>query len=306
MASTTSDMEYHMQMIGTLEEYEILTGLDPATLTLEQQQYLRERIETIEVEARVRSDLPYELQRRVHQNVLRNAEPLDITRPGSRVTPVYSSDPHAERDYWRYRPFFYPTDLIHAFVGGRAAQREAHSFVTNVLLNPNHMARFHTLDPPKQVTFEILVCWDFLPDSLPDISNQNFEALFNLLHAFGGDRDRIELKLCFKDFRINNNTDPTTKIEIAPDNQGQLRFMKAKILDLLQAAMKASHDFFHAPDRIVATSLFATSMAVQQILNPTMSDDQKHALVRNWLAPACNVLIDHMWSMHGRKTGLFR
>jgi hypothetical protein len=114
-------MEYHMQMIGTLEEYEILTGLDPATLTVEQQQYLRERIETIEVEARVRSDLPYELQRRVHQNVLRNVEPLDITRPGSRVTPVYSSDPYAERDYWRYRPFFYPTDLIHDFVRGRAA-----------------------------------------------------------------------------------------------------------------------------------------------------------------------------------------
>jgi hypothetical protein len=125
MASAIQDLEYDMQMIGTLEEYEILNGLDPTTLTVEQQEYLRKRIETIEIEARVRSTLPYELQRRVHQNVLLNAEPLDITRPGSRITPVYSSDPHPEFDYWRFRPFVYPTDHIHDAVRGRAAQSEA-------------------------------------------------------------------------------------------------------------------------------------------------------------------------------------
>jgi hypothetical protein len=47
-------------------------------------------------------------------------------------------------------------------------------------------------------------------------------------------------------------------------------------------------------------------MALQQILNPTMSDAQNHAIVKDWLAPACNVLIDHVWSMHSRKTGFVK
>jgi hypothetical protein len=177
----------------TLDEYEFLTNINPATLNLEQQEYVRKRLETIEVEARIKSTLPYEVQRGIYQHLLRDSEPIDITRRENHVTPEHYTDPHVEFDYWRLTPFVYPTDNVHDAV----TSMNALEFVENVLLDPTHMARFQTLNPPKQITFEVLIRWDFLPDFLPEISLANMDSLFDLLHVFDGDVNRIKLKFLF-------------------------------------------------------------------------------------------------------------
>jgi hypothetical protein len=193
MASNSSDLKHHMQIIGTLEEYEFLTNFNPATLNLEQQDYVRKRLETIEVEAKIRSTLPYEVQREIYQHLLRDSEPLDITRRENHVTPEHYRDPHVEFDYWRLTSFLYPTDNVHDAV----TSMNALEFVEDILLNPTHMARFQTLNPPKQITFEVLIRWDLLPDFLPEISLANMDSLFDLLHVFDGNVNRIKLKFLF-------------------------------------------------------------------------------------------------------------
>jgi uncharacterized PurR-regulated membrane protein YhhQ (DUF165 family) len=72
--------------------------------------------------------------------------------------------------------------------------------------------------------------------------------------------------------------------------------MKAKMLDLLQTAMMAYHNIFHAPARISAASGLARQMALRNILDPNVTDAVKHQLVRNWLGTTCSDLLDNMWS----------
>jgi hypothetical protein len=300
--ASISDLKHHMQMIGTLEEYEFLSNFSPATLNLEQQEYVRKRLETIEAEARIRSTLPYEVQREIYQHLLRDSEPIDITRRENHVTPDHYTDPHVEFDYWRLTPFVYSTDNVHDAV----VSMNALEFVEDVLLNPTHMARFQILNPPKQITFEVLIRWDFLAEFLPEISLANMDSLFDLLHVFDGDVNRIKLKFLFKDSRVDYSRDPSTKREIAPNNEGRLRIMKAKMLDLLQTAMMAYHNVFHAPARISATSGFARQMAVRNILDPNMTDAAKHQIVRNWLGTTCSDLLDNMWSSDPRRAGFVK
>ncbi|KAH0194767.1 hypothetical protein KCV03_g120, partial [Aureobasidium melanogenum] len=246
MGSNIPDKKHHMQMIGTLQEYEFLTAMDPITLTIDQQEHLNKRISTLELEARVRSTLPHDVKQKIYRHLLADAEPIDITRLENRVAPAYYTDPHAEFDYWRLTPFVYATDNIHDAV----TSMNAHEFVRNILLNPTHMARLHTLDPPKQITYEILIRWDFVPMFLPEISLPNVESLFDLLHVLGGHPSRIHLKFLFKDTRVVYDKSPSSKKEVAPDNKGRLRIMKAKILDLFQTAMMEYHRCLSTPSTV--------------------------------------------------------
>ena len=289
-------------MIGTLIEYDFLVSHNPATLNLEQQEYLRERVETLELEARIRSTLPYDVHRQIHRHVLRDAEPIDITSTVSRVAPSYYTDRHAEFDYWRFTPFVYRTDNVHDSV----VSMNALEFVDGVLLNCNHMARFHAMKPLKQITFEILIRWDFVPNFLPEISLPNIDALFDLLGVLDGDVNRIRLEFLFKDSRIVYSRDPTTKEEIAPNNFGPLRIMKAKILDLLQTAMAAYRDFFHAPHRVTSATAFGLHMSTYRITNPMATNDILHMRARDWLADHCCDLFDGMWDTYRRRSGFVK
>ena len=289
-------------MIGTLIEYDSLVAYNLATLNLDQREYLRKRIETLELEARIRSTLPYDVQRQIHRHVLRDSEPIDITRAGNHVAPSYYTDPHAEFDYWRYTPFVYAADNVHDAVN----TSNALEFVNDVLLNPDHMARLHTLDPPKQITFEILIRWDFVSNFIPEISLPNIDALFDLLGVLNGDVDRIKLEFLFKDISVNYSRDPNTKKEIAPNNQGNLRIMKAKMLDLLNTAMAAYRDFFHAPHRITSATAFGLHMNTYRINNPMATTDILHLRARDWIADHCCDLFDHMWDRYRRRAGFVK
>lgn len=146
MGSNIPDKKHHMQMIGTLQEYEFLTVLDPTTLNSDQQEHLNERINTLELEARIRSSFPYGVKQKIYRHLLADAEPIDITILENHIAPEYYTDPHAEFDYWRLTPFVYATDNIHDAV----ISMNAHEFVENILLSPTHMARLHTLNPPRE------------------------------------------------------------------------------------------------------------------------------------------------------------
>lgn len=302
MASSIPHLRLHLYMIGTLAEYDFLQAHDLTTLEPWQIEYLRERIQTLELEARIRSTLPYDVQRQIHRHTLRDAEPIDITNLANHIAPSYYTDPHAKFDYWRYTPFVYPTDNIHDAV----MSSNALEFVEDVLLNPDHMARLHTLNPPKQITFEILIRWDFLPHFIPEVSLPNIDALFDLLGVFNGDVDRIRLEFLFKDITVNYSRDPSTKREIAPNNQGRLRIMRAKMLDLLQTAMAAYRDFFHAPQRITSATAFGLHMNTYRINHPMATNDVLHMRARDWIADHCCDLFDRMWDRYRRRAGFVK
>lgn len=303
MGSNIPDKKHHMDMIGTLQEYEYLMALDPTALNLDQQEYLNERISILELEARIRSTIPYDVKQKIYRYLLVDAEPIDITRLENHVAPAYYTDPHAEFDYWRLTPFVYATDNIHDAV----ISTNAHEFVENILLNPTHMARLYTLDPPKQITYEILIRWDFVPMFLPEISLPNVESLFDLLHVLGGDPNRIKLKFLFKDIRVVYDRSPFSKKEIAPDNKGRLRIMKAKMLDLLQTAMMEYHHCLSTPTTIAPLHKWDKYMRPQDVMNPDKTDDSKYKKVRIWLADACSELLDRMWdSGSGRRAGFVK
>jgi len=162
------------------------------------------------------------------------------------------------------------------------------------------------MDPPKQITFEILIRWDFVPNFLPEISLPNIDALFDLLGVLDGDVDRIRLEFLFKDSRIVYSRDPTTKEEIAPNNHGPLRIMKAKMLDLLQTAMAAYRDFFHAPHRVTSATAFGLHMNTYRITNPMATTDILHMRARDWLADHCCDLFDSMWDTYRRRSGFVK
>ncbi|KAH0020374.1 hypothetical protein KCU78_g6475, partial [Aureobasidium melanogenum] len=303
MGANIPDKKHHMQMIGTLQEYESLTAMDPTTLTIDQQEHLNKRISTLELEARIRSTLPYDVKQKIYRLLLADAEPIDITRLENRVAPAYYTDPHAEFDYWRLTPFVYATDNIHDAV----IPMHAHEFVRNVLLNPSHMARLHTLDPPKQITYEILIRWDFVPMFLPEISLPNVESLFDLLHVLGGHPSRIQLKFLFKDIRVVYDKSPSSKKEIAPDNKGRLRIVKAKILDLFQTAMMEYQRCLSTPSTVSPLHKWGKYMKYQDAMNSDKTDAAKYKKVRVWLADACSELLDRMWdSGSGRRAGFVK
>lgn len=292
-----------MRMIGTLSEYEYLTALEPSALIADYQEYVRNRISTLELEARIRSTLPYDVKQNIYRHLLADAEPIDITRLENHVAPAYYTDPHAEFDYWRLTPFVFATDNIHDAV----IASNAHEFVENVLLNPTHMARLHTLDPPKQIIYEISVRWDFVPMFLPEISLPNVESLFDLLHVLGGHPDRIQLKLLFKDIRVVYDRSISSKKEIAPDNKGRLRIMKAKMSDLLQTAMMEYHRCLETPSTVSPLQKWGRYMKFDDAIDPDMTDAVKYKRVRVWLADACSELLDRMWdSGSGRRAGFVK
>ncbi|KAK6000682.1 hypothetical protein QM012_003407 [Aureobasidium pullulans] len=272
MGTSIPDKKHHMRMIGTLEEYEYLTEIDTTALTSDQQEYLCSRISTLELEARIRSTLPYEVKQKIYRYLLTDAEPIDITRLENQVAPAYYTDPHAEFDYWRLTPFVYATDNIHDAV----ITSNAHEFVENVLLDPTHMARFHTLDPPKQIIYEVLIRWDFVPMFLPEISLPNVESLFDLLHVLNGEPNRINLKFLFKDIRVVYDRSPSSKKEIAPDNKGRLRIMKAKMLDLLQTAMLEYHDCLSTPSTVSPLRKWGKYMKRDDAMDPEKTDAVKY------------------------------
>lgn len=299
MASRIPDKKHHMRMIGTLVEYEHLTASDPSNLNYGQRDHVRSRIATLELEARIRSSLPYDVKQKVFRYLLPEAEPIDITRLENHIAPAYYTDPHAEFDYWRLTPRVYATDNIHDAV----IAMNAHAFVEIVLLNPAHMARLHALDPPKQITYEILIRWDFVPMFLPEISLPNVESLFDLLHVLGGHPSRIQLKFLFKDIR----TSLFPKKEIAPNNKGRLRIMKAKMLDLLQTAMMEYHRCLKTPSTVSPLQKWGRYMRLDDAIDPDETDATKYKKVRVWLADACSELLDRMWdSGSGRRAGFVK
>ncbi|KAH0355484.1 hypothetical protein KCU83_g1737, partial [Aureobasidium melanogenum] len=156
------------------------------------------------------------------------------------------------------------------------------------------MARFHTLDPPKQITYEILIRWDFVPMFLPEISLPNVESLFDLLHVLGGYPSRIKLKFLFKDIRLVYDRSPSSKKEIAPDNKGRRRIMKAKMLDLLQTAMMEYHRCLSTPSTVSPLQKWEKYMKYQDAMDPEKTDAAKYKRVRVWLADACSELLDPM------------
>ncbi|CAD0095606.1 unnamed protein product [Aureobasidium mustum] len=277
--------------------------MDPASLNYDQQEYLNKRIWVLELEAGIRSTLPGDIKQMIHRHLIPDAEPIDITRPENLVAPAYYTDPHAEFDYWRLTPFVFATDNIHDAV----IATNAHRFVDRVLLNPTHMARFDTLDPPKQINYEILIRWDFVPHFLPEISLPNVESLFDLLHVLGGHPNRIRLNFLFKDIRVVYDRSPSSKKEIAPDNKGRLRIMKAKMLDLLQTAMMEYHRCLDTPSTVSRLQKWGRYMKHADATNPAITDADKYKKVRVWMADACSELLDRMWvSGSGRRAGFVK
>ncbi|CAD0107978.1 unnamed protein product [Aureobasidium uvarum] len=303
MTSSIPDKKHHMRMINTLEEYDFLTAIDPATLEPWQQEYQEERVKELELEAGIRSKLPYEIKKMIYRHLIPDFEPIDITRSENRVAPAYYTDPHAEFDYWRLTPFVYPTDNVYDAVPCMNAQK----FVENILLDPNHTARLHTLDPPKQITFEVLIGWDFDPVFLPQISLGNVESLFDFLHVLGGNINHVKLKFMFKDTRVAYDTSPSSKKEIAPDNRGRLRIMKSKILDLLQTAMNRYRALLETPSTVSPMQKWGRYLDFQHATDVTTTDQEKYKQVRVWMADSCSDLLDDMWnSGYGRRAGFIK
>jgi hypothetical protein len=296
MASTIPHLEQQMREIGTSDEYRTLQATDPSVLSLQQRTSRISRLRAIEAGARVRATLPYEMQREVHRRPLQEGE-LDVTRATNAITPAYSSDPHFEFDYWRYTPFVWPTYDIR---GNPFNKRNALNFVQNVLLNPNHLARFHAMNPPKQIIFEILVCWDFNTPTTPNFDADALMAMLKLLDVFNGDIDRIKPKLMFKDSRPGYDVSPTSKTEIAPQDSGPLRQMKARALNMLNIIMVEYRNLLQNPASMRNWQRYAQGGAhpMMRIHNGpilTLPDDQKYLKARDWISATATTILDRMW-----------
>ncbi|CAD0083613.1 unnamed protein product [Aureobasidium vineae] len=169
------------------------------------------------------------------------------------------------------------------------------------------MARLHTLNPPKQITFEVLVGWDFDPVFLPQIPLGNVESLFDYLHVLGGNMNHIKLKFMSKDTRTAYDTSPSSKKEIAPDHRGRFRNMKSKILDLLQTAMDRYRACLETPSTVPPMQKWGRYLDFQHATDATTTDQDKYKQVRGWMADTCTDLLDNMWnSGYGRRAGFIK
>jgi hypothetical protein len=153
------------------------------------------------------------------------------------------------------------------------------------------------MNPPKQIIFEILVCWDFNTPTTPNFDADAIMAMLKLLDVFNGDIDRIKPKLMFKDSRPGYDASPASKTEIAPQDSGPLRHMKARALGMLNIIMVEYRNLLQNPSNWQRYAQGGAHPMMRIHNGPilTLPDDQKYLKARDWIPAIATTILDRMW-----------
>ena len=295
MALAAGQKRLALRLLNLEAEYTILTAINPATRTYEEDA----RIKELDFLCLAHS-LPSEVKNNVLEYYIPGLEPVDIADPTNHSRPAWCTDNEAEFLYWRHARFVFRTDnLTRTNLDNKI--NAAQTFIQNNLRYTTHPARLFYMQPKKKIIFEIYLKIDLSVGGAAEIDDENLEALWRLLELLDGEMEHLQLKFIWKNDTNPNDLSAATKREVAANNSGPFTAIKQNLLAIVLAAARHYTTCMHAPATINPITRWARYLSPMTATDPHTTDAHRFALARDWSNLQVSGQVSRMWTTRNKR-----
>ncbi|CAD0030403.1 unnamed protein product [Aureobasidium pullulans] len=295
MALPAGQKRLALRLLNLEAEYTVLTAINPATRTYEEDARIRELYFLC-----LAHGLPSEVKNNVLEYYIPGLEPVDIADPTNHTRPTWCTDDEAEFLYWRHTRFIFRTDdLTRTNLDNKI--NAAQTLIQNNLCSTAHPARLFYMQPKKKIIFEIYLKIDLSVGGAAEIDDENLEALWRLLELLNGEMEHLQLKFIWKNDTNPNDISAATKREVATNNSAPFAAIKQNLLAIVLAAARHYTTCMHAPATVNPITRWARYLSPMTATDPATTDAHKFAFARDWSTLRVSGQVSRMWTTRNKR-----